>query len=94
MQVVVPLRRISDRIATGIAVQPGSLVFLVFQYEVHGTADRKKPDSVDYLVKQMRDAVILDRMNSVQPQPVEMKFLDPIKGVLDDKFTTSDPSAS
>ena len=83
VEVVVPLRRVEHRL-TAAADEALRLVVAVLQQEVDSPG-KPRPDALRELVEDVGAAVVLDRVDGVEPEPVEMEGLDPVFGVLDDE---------
>ena len=84
MDVVVPLRVIKE----WLRLQITSCIVVIFENEVNVAAlSECLADYLCKLDKNVRLRIIFDGMHRVQPKPIEMKFLQPIEGVVDEKIT-------
>ena len=80
VDVVVPLRGVEIGLVA-VARQAARIVALVLQEQMDGPREpRAKPRGE--FVEQIWPPIILDSVDGVEAKPVEMKFLDPIFGVL------------
>ena len=84
MDVVVPLRGVELGLVT-VARQALRLIVLVFQEEMDGPREPRAKARREF-VEQIGPRIILDRVDGVEAQPVEMKLLKPIFGVLDEEI--------
>ena len=83
--VVVPLRRVLARAAVRPADQPARLVLLVLQHQMQRPLRCCRADALRQLLQQMRRTVVQQRVHGVEPQAVEVEFLSPVEGVVDDE---------
>ena len=86
MDIVVPLRRIVQRLAVRAAGEPSGLVLLILQDQMHVAVRGLGAHAFGKFVQHMLRAVVDDRMHGVEPQPVQMELLDPVERVLDDEL--------
>ena len=83
MNVVIPLRGVELSLAAA-ARQTARVVALVLKQQVDGPAKARSKPCREF-VEQIGPRIVLDRVDGVEAQSVEMKFLDPIFGVLDEE---------
>ena len=83
MDVVVPLRCVEIGLVP-MPHQAARNIVLVFQDEMDRPREPRAKARGEF-VEQIGPRIILDGVDSVEAKPVEMKFLDPIFGVLDEE---------
>ena len=69
----------------GVARQALRIIAFVFQEKMDRSREAR-PETPRELVEQVRPRIILDGVDGVEAQPVEMKLLKPIFGVLDEEI--------
>ena len=80
VDVVVPLRREAHFVFRA-AERPGRIV-VVLEHEMDMAVRHGPPHRRGDLGQDMRRAVVHDRVHGVEPQPVDMVLLQPVKGVV------------
>ena len=83
MNVVIPLRGVELSLAAA-ARQAARIVALVLKQQVDGPVKARSKPCREF-VEQVGPRIVLDRVDGVEAQSVEMEFLDPIFGVLDEE---------
>ena len=86
VHVVVPLRVVQDGVAARVALQPARLVVLVFQHQMRAARQRRAAHPLRQLLQDMHRAVIDDGVHRIEPQAIQMKFLQPVERVVDEEF--------
>ena len=79
MQIVIPLRRI-------IAREPPRLVAVVFEDQMNGAARDMPANRLRQFGQDIGRALIENGVHGVKTQPVEVKFLEPVEGVVHDEI--------
>ncbi len=85
MEVVVPLRRVGARLAIRAAAQVARRVVVVLEHEMHRTTEVVRTDVRCECVEEARVRVVGDRVHRVEPQPVEVVFLEPVERVVNEE---------
>ena len=87
VRVVVPLRRGAERARRRVAREVRGRVAVVLQHDVHGArASRALAERVRDLGDDVGDAVVDDRVDGVEAQPVEPELLDPVQRVVHEEI--------
>src|ERR1700710_2639295 len=60
-------------------------VLLVFEQQLNRPLLRS-PDTLSEFLEQMLRPIVQNGMNRIEAQAVKVKFLDPIEGIVNDKF--------
>src|SRR5215510_6325412 len=85
VEIIVPLSIVAVH-STIRALQMPSLVAIVFQDQVDFAIGNAMADRLGDFADYIRLALVEYRVNSIQPQPIEMVLNQPIEGVIDEKI--------
>ena len=85
VDVVVPLRGIEPGRAASVAGEQRGTIVLVLEDQMDVAVRRCAANPLRQLGQQMQRSLVADRVDGVEPQAVEMKFLHPVEGIVDEK---------
>jgi len=85
MQIVGPLCVVLDRLTLRIALKPAGLVRFVLENKVNVAAGQPCADRLSEFSNEVLLGIVENRMDRVEAQTVEMKLLEPVQGILDEK---------
>ena len=85
MEVVVPLRRMEPRAPVRLAREPARLIRFVLEHEMDLPAGQRRPSALGDLGDDVLLAIVEDRMDGVEPEAVEVIFLEPVQRVVDEE---------
>src|SRR5690349_8834322 len=86
VDVVIPLRSVPARLTVLGTRQASGLVLLILEDQVDLSPDSCRPHPFGNVFEQMLRAVIEDGVHRVQPKAVEVKLLDPVESIMNDKL--------